>query len=203
MGQNVLVVDDDENILRAMGGILRRGGYCPFAASNPLEALKWLRDFSGEIHLLLTDVMMAEIDGLTLAALVLDERPGIRVLLTSGSTCVPSRLPLLKKPFRMDQALKQVANVIAGPPPLRADVFASRESPPANARELVSVVGEARGRFLNSVRDFLDVLKDMPCGVPSPDGVARIELGGKARQAFEEYQRACKALDDHMGTREI
>src|SRR5262245_13135914 len=97
--QIVLVVDDDATMLRAAEAILHRGGYSPIAASGAKEALKQSRDFRAEIHLLLTDFTMPEMDGLTLAAQVIAERVDIRVLLMSALSCVPSRLPFLKKPF--------------------------------------------------------------------------------------------------------
>jgi two-component system cell cycle sensor histidine kinase/response regulator CckA len=126
-GQVILVVDDDADILRATAEALRRRGYSPIAASGPLEALKKSRDFTGEIHLLLTDLTMPEMDGLGLAKEVLAERSHIRVLLMSAYS-LPSRLPFLKKPFRMKQLLERVAHVIAGPPPALADLFTSGET---------------------------------------------------------------------------
>src|SRR5262249_24598880 len=122
-GQIVLIVDDDESMLRATASVIRRGGYTPIEASGPREALDKSRDFKGDIHLLLTDVQMPAMDGLTLAQHVLGERPHIRVLLMSG-TNVPSYLPLVKKPYHIDQLLAQVSTVLDGPPPLPADVFA-------------------------------------------------------------------------------
>jgi DNA-binding response OmpR family regulator len=112
----VLVVDDDAMILRATEAILRRGGYSPTSASGPIEALRKSRGFRGEIHLLLTDVMMPGMNGPTLARRIIAERPLIRVLLISAGTNVSSRMPLLKKPFSMDELLARVAQVIEGPP---------------------------------------------------------------------------------------
>ena len=126
VGQIVLVVDDDPTFLRGIEGVLRHGGYCPIAASGPLEALKKSRDFPGEIHLLLTDVRLPEMDGLDLAKHILAERARVRVLLMSGLPNVPSRLPLIRKPFRMVELLERVANLIDGPP-LPSDIFANRK----------------------------------------------------------------------------
>jgi CheY-like chemotaxis protein len=120
----VLVVDDDLILLRATEAVLRRGGYTTTSASGPIEALIKSREFKGEIHLLLTDVMMPGMNGLTLARLIIADRPLIRVLLSSGSSNLSSPLPLLRKPFSIDQLLARVAQVIEGPPPLPADVFA-------------------------------------------------------------------------------
>ncbi len=77
-GQVVLVVDDDASMLHIAEVMLRHRGYETIAAPGPLEALKKSNEFRGEIHLLLTDVMMPEMDGLALAQRVLSERVHIR-----------------------------------------------------------------------------------------------------------------------------
>ena len=114
-GQTVLVVDDDPHVLSVTEHMLRRGGYLVIAAPDPLEALEKSRAFQGEIDLLLTDVTMPDTNGIVLAQEILTQRKRIRVLLMSGNGNVESRLPLLKKPFRMAQLLEQAAEVISGP----------------------------------------------------------------------------------------
>jgi CheY-like chemotaxis protein len=138
--QVVLIVDGVEIVLRATEAILRRKGYSPIAASGPLEALEKSRGFEGAIHLLLTDVAMPDLDGLALAQQILAERPQTRVLLMSGYANLRFRLPLLKKPFRMNHLLDQVSKVIDGPPALPSDVLADRES----GRPVVSGSGGRR-----------------------------------------------------------
>jgi CheY-like chemotaxis protein len=198
--QVVLVVDDDTNLLRATEAILRRGGYLTIAASGPLEALEKSRGFQGAIHLLLTDVLMPAIDGPALAELILAERPQTRVLLISGEANVQSRLPLLKKPVRMKYLLEQVSNVIDGSPALPSDVLRDRESWGTSVRaDLTAQLDEARGRFLESARNLIELMKDVPSGLPHPDGLALLQQSAKAQhRAFEEYQEARKKLDDHI-----
>jgi CheY-like chemotaxis protein len=122
----VLVVDDEITMLRTTEAVLIRGGYSPTAASGPMEALQKSRDFQGDIDLLLTDVRMPQMDGFTLARKVLQERPHLRILLMSADPNLDTPLPLLKKPFHMEELLEKVAEVIEGPPPLPADVFAKK-----------------------------------------------------------------------------
>jgi CheY-like chemotaxis protein len=172
-GQIVLVVDDDTTMLRAAEAILHRGGYSPIAASSPREALKKSRDFRDEIHLLVTDITMPEMDGLTLAVQVLAERVDIRVLLMSGLSSVPSRLPFLKKPFYAAQLLAQVANTINNPPPLPFDVFVCQKPSEASVQAaLAAAVDEARSEYLRSANE--------------------------EQQAFEKYRRAWKSFADHI-----
>jgi DNA-binding NtrC family response regulator len=115
--QVVLVVDDDGFLLRSAQAILQRGGYYPIAACGPFEALDMAGDFQGEIHLLLTDIIMPQMNGITLAEQIISERPSIRVLLMTGYSTAANGLPLLKKPFRMEQLLDKVREVLDGPVP--------------------------------------------------------------------------------------
>jgi hypothetical protein len=129
-GKVVLVVDDEESILLAAEAILLRGGYSPITASGALEAFEKSRNFKGDIGLLLSDVMMPDMDGLTLAQRILAERPDTRILLMSAYTNVPPGVPLLTKPFRMAQLLEQVSTVINGPPPVLSYPFPYKVSSP-------------------------------------------------------------------------
>src|SRR5262245_49037692 len=196
-GQIVLIVDDDECMRHATASVLRRGGYTPIVASGPREALEKSRDFKGDVHLLLTDVQMPAMDGLTLAQHVLGERPHMRVLLMSG-TNVSSYLPLVKKPFHIDQLLGQVSTVLDGPPPVPADVSAKQDFSSASMR-LTAELDDARRQFLASSQEFLAVTKDVPSGLPAADGIRWIEVSARARQrAYDKYRRAQKRLDDHF-----
>ncbi|HEX4771377.1 MAG TPA: response regulator [Bryobacteraceae bacterium] len=201
-GITILVVDDDESLLRTMTAILGRGGYSVLAFSGAMAALRKARDFEGEIHLLLTDVNMPELDGLTLAQQLLAERSDMRVLLMSGCSVVPSVLPLIRKPFRMAQLLAGVSAVMGCPAPLNADVAADKISSGSHGRaERVAEVDKTRRRFLEVSRQFAAVTKDVPSGIPNPDGMMPIEREAKVlRKSFEEYQRARKMLDEEIAT---
>ena len=123
-GKTVLVVDDEESLRLAIEAIRVRGGYAPISASSAVEALDRSRDFEGEIHLLLTDVVMPGMDGLTLAKHVAAERPRIRVLIMSAYRGPwNSRLPLIRKPFCLAELLEKVANVVDGPVPFLPDMM--------------------------------------------------------------------------------
>jgi CheY-like chemotaxis protein len=99
--------------------MLRLAGYYPILASGSLQALNEARNFPGEIHLLLTDIVMPEMDGVELAQQITAERRNIRVLLMTGYTDVACRLPVLRKPFHMAELLDKVQKVIDGPSPLQ------------------------------------------------------------------------------------
>lgn len=201
-GNIVLIVDDDELILRAVGAMLRRGGYTSILVSAPLDALKKSRDCKIDIRLLLTDIEMPQMDGLKLARQILSERPGIRVLLMSGKGGVPSRLPMIKKPFSTAQLLAQVSKVINSPPPVPSEMFAPLDSDRAGTRAaFVEELEEARQRYLEASREFLSFLGEVPSALPHPDGVTRIQLQAEARRrAYEDYERVRKKLDESLAS---
>jgi CheY-like chemotaxis protein len=196
----ILVVDDDPSLLGVTEGILGLAGYATIAASGPLEALRKSRNFEVDIHLLLTDVDMPEMDGLALAACILAERAHTRVLLVSGVPPANTKLPLLKKPFGGNELLEEVARVIAGAPTLLSDVYTYGGcSLDRVGAALQSEVDEARRKYLDVTLGFLNVTGDVPSGIPNPDGALRLQLVTRDRQrAFDVYQRARKKLEDYV-----
>jgi len=85
-GETVLVVEDETVILKMTCIILSDLGYRVFSASSPAEAINWAHEHSAEIHLLLTDVIMPEMNGKDLAELLLISHPNLKCLFMSGYT---------------------------------------------------------------------------------------------------------------------
>lgn len=117
----ILVVDDDPALLGAVVKILERGGHTVVATSSPNEALQ-LAEEKGSFDLLVSDVVMPEMNGLELAREL--RRRGIvdQVLLMSGYpegalpvdvTLGDEEIILLEKPFGREDLLKNVAERIA------------------------------------------------------------------------------------------
>jgi FixJ family two-component response regulator len=84
-------------------------------AGRPSEALNLARTHAGEIQLLITDVVMPEMNGKDLAARLAESRPGMRCLFVSGYTAdviatrgvLDAGVRFLQKPFsRRDLAVK-------------------------------------------------------------------------------------------------
>jgi PAS domain S-box-containing protein len=82
--ETVLLVDDDDQVRGLARAILRRNGYAVLEAQNAGEAVLVSDKFGGEIHLLLTDVVMPRVGGRELAARLAKARPAMRILLFSG-----------------------------------------------------------------------------------------------------------------------
>jgi PAS domain S-box-containing protein len=85
--ERVLLVEDDPSVRKVTVQVLSGQGYTVLEAPNGEEALRVARnDPEGEIHLLMTDVVMPRMSGVNLANLLREERPGLRVLFFSGYT---------------------------------------------------------------------------------------------------------------------
>jgi len=84
--ETVLLVEDELTILKMTTIMLQRQGYTVLAANTPGEALRLASDFAGIIHLLLTDVIMPEMNGRKLLNRLLSSHPEMKYLFMSGYT---------------------------------------------------------------------------------------------------------------------
>ena len=82
--ETILVVEDDEAVREIAARMLRMGGYEVLTAANAGEALQASEQHRGELHLLLTDVVMPEMSGPQLADQLEKLWPDLRVLYMSG-----------------------------------------------------------------------------------------------------------------------
>ena len=82
--ETVLVVEDDPGVRHVVAQVLRHRGYVALEADDARDALRIGRDHPGNIHLLLSDVVMPGMTGTQLADQMAVLRPGIRVMLMSG-----------------------------------------------------------------------------------------------------------------------
>jgi CheY-like chemotaxis protein len=80
----ILVVEDEEQVRRLVVTALERHGYTVFQAASPEAALELARTMTGDIHMLLTDVIMPGMDGAELQRNLLRQRPNVRTLFMSG-----------------------------------------------------------------------------------------------------------------------
>jgi CheY-like chemotaxis protein len=111
----VLLVDDEAVVRELVERILDDAGYAVLVASGGAAALELLAG-TARIDLLLTDVVMPEMDGLELARRALALRPCLPVLFTSGfSEPRPPAEQLIEKPFRPAELLARIRNVLAVP----------------------------------------------------------------------------------------
>jgi PAS domain S-box-containing protein len=106
-GETVLLVEDEVPILTVATAMLRRLGYTVLPANTAREAISLCETHEGTIHLLLTDVVMGEMNGRDLAARLASIRPGLKPLFMSGftATVIADRgvleegIDFIQKPF--------------------------------------------------------------------------------------------------------
>jgi DNA-binding response OmpR family regulator len=101
---SVIIVADNSALVRnIISMLMQQDGYFVLSASDGVEALDLSRQYPGSIDLAIMDIEMCRLDGTDLCAHLLAERPGIKVLVTSGAGigegASGDRLPILHKPF--------------------------------------------------------------------------------------------------------
>ena len=116
--ETILIVDDEPALLNLSAEILRKSGYNVLKTTSPIHALKILK--SNTISLLLSDVIMPEMDGYELATIVKEEYPMIKIQLASGysetkdSNMYHNNLhkEILLKPYTMQQLLIKIRGLL-------------------------------------------------------------------------------------------
>jgi len=116
--QTILVVDDDCAIRKLVTNLLEFAGYAVLTADGAETALK-LFDQS-TVSLLLTDVVMPNINGPELADELLRQKPQLRVLFMSGSEDVSRGFGCVAKPFTGAGLIRRIGEVLGSPPLSRA-----------------------------------------------------------------------------------
>ncbi len=118
--ETILVVEDEPSILKLATIVLEKQGYQVLPASTPGEALTIARNHRGEIHLLVTDVILPEMNGRALAKSVLAIHPKVKRLFMSGYTAdviahhgvLDSGVHFLQKPFTRNSLTTSVRNTL-------------------------------------------------------------------------------------------
>lgn len=82
--ERIAVIDDEEMLTRLARRGLGRLGYEVVAFNDPVEALEIFRSSPSDWDAMVTDLTMPGLDGLSLAQAILDARPGMPVVLTTG-----------------------------------------------------------------------------------------------------------------------
>ena len=119
-GETILIVDDEREILKLSKMMLEKQGYRVLTAGSPGQAIKIAEAQEVEIHLLLTDIIMPEMNGRDLSRKILSIYPFIKVLFMSGYTAdiiashgeVDTVTTLIQKPFTLKELTKQVYDIL-------------------------------------------------------------------------------------------
>jgi len=120
--ETILLVEDEPAILRIAKRTLESLGYTVLAASTPGEAIRIAQEHRGEIHLLITDVVMPEMNGRTLAKRLLSLYPDLKRVFMSGYTpeviahhgVLEDPVHFLQKPFTVDALAQRIREALGG-----------------------------------------------------------------------------------------
>jgi PAS domain S-box-containing protein len=120
--ETILLVEDEPMILSITTTMLHEFGYTVLAAASPGEAIALAREHAGEIDLLITDVVMPEMNGRDLAKTLLTLYPNLKRLFMSGYTAnviahhgvLDAGVHFLQKPFSMDDLGAKIRAALAG-----------------------------------------------------------------------------------------
>jgi PAS domain S-box-containing protein len=120
--ETILLVEDEPVILEMVTQILHELGYTVLAAGTPGEAIRQAREYSGEIHLLLTDVVMPGMNGPDLARTLMPLYPDMRCLFMSGYTAdaivhhgvLDQGVSFVQKPFSIKDLAARIRETMVG-----------------------------------------------------------------------------------------
>ena len=84
--ETILIVDDNPSTCQLIADILKPFGFNCLLATSAKEALDIIHKYDGEVHILLTDVVMPYMNGRKLAETVKKEKPNIKIIFMSGYT---------------------------------------------------------------------------------------------------------------------
>ncbi|PKN57537.1 MAG: hypothetical protein CVU56_10400 [Deltaproteobacteria bacterium HGW-Deltaproteobacteria-14] len=120
--ETILLVEDEPGILRLTTRILTTYGYTVVAASRPREAIRLAQERAGAIDLLVTDVVMPEMNGRDLADHLLALFPSLKRLFISGYTAnvivhhgvLDEGVSFLQKPFSVEELTGAVRTALDG-----------------------------------------------------------------------------------------
>lgn len=119
-GETILLVEDDPMILEISATMLKNLGYAILFAGTPREALRIVSESVSPIHLLITDVVMPEMNGKDLAQRILAIRPQMKCLFMSGYTAdiianqgvLDEGVKFIPKPFTLRDLAEKVREAL-------------------------------------------------------------------------------------------
>ena len=123
--ETILLVEDEPAILTMTKNMLQRQGYTVLAAGSSGEALRLAQEQSGKIDLLITDVVMPEMNGRDLARTLHSLCPNIKRLFMSGHTAdvlanhgmLDTGVHFIQKPFTRKLLMDKILDALEIPRP--------------------------------------------------------------------------------------
>ena len=118
--ETILLAEDEPGVLTIATQMLEGQGYTVLVARTPGEAIRLAKEHTGEIHLLMTDVVMPEMNGQDLAKILMSIAPQAKRLFTSGYTAnviadhgvLDDGVHFIQKPFSRRALANKVREVL-------------------------------------------------------------------------------------------
>ena len=115
----ILLAEDDEDMRRFLAKALENAGYTVISYDNGLSAYERLRE--EPFNLLLTDIVMPEMDGIELARKAAELDPDLKIMFITGFAAValnpdmqaPKEAKILSKPFHLRDLVSEVGRMMA------------------------------------------------------------------------------------------
>jgi two-component system cell cycle sensor histidine kinase/response regulator CckA len=119
-GELILVVDDEVSVRQILKTTLESSGYKVLTANDGIQAIEIYKEFKDKIKIVLTDISMPEMDGLTTTKALLLIEPDVKVILTSGLTSYQHAadvlgnkdINFLQKPYTSAEVLKKIKGIL-------------------------------------------------------------------------------------------
>ncbi len=126
--ETILLVEDEQIVRDFIAHAIRRLGYTVITADSGPAAIRSCQDHAGEIHVIVTDVILGEMSGPEVAAAIRDQRPDIAVLFMSGYNddallnrgIMMQEIAFLAKPFTTEQLARKLRDILAKAPSHKA-----------------------------------------------------------------------------------
>jgi CheY-like chemotaxis protein len=139
--ERILVVEDEEVVRHLVCAVLSDAGYEVHCAATPREAIALVEAHPGDLDLLLTDVVLPEMNGPVLARVLAVRQPRMKVLFVSGYSesdisdqgVSDTGLEVLQKPFTQQVLIRKIRKMLDGP---------AANARPANEVDAAVTVGE-------------------------------------------------------------
>jgi signal transduction histidine kinase len=112
--ETILLVEDQADVRLVVRRVLQSAGYTVLETSTPGDALELVGRHTGPIHLVLTDIVMPQMNGRVLVDLLKPRCPAMRVVYMSGyaDTLLDPGTAYLQKPFTPDKLVRTVREVL-------------------------------------------------------------------------------------------
>ncbi len=118
--ETILIVEDEKDLLQIMNTILRQYGYRVIVAVDGKQALDLYREHSSDINLVISDIIMPEMNGLDLFAKISADDPEINYIFITGyasefiirNHAARENTVLLQKPFKMNDLAEKVRELL-------------------------------------------------------------------------------------------